>query len=863
MGFRRMPVASKIALCLGAVGLVPLALVAQATATSHFAMAAQPLGTALHEVARITGAEIMFTPESVSGLEAPSLQGDWSAEQAADKLIAGSGLVVEAKRGGSVLIVRSNRKASAGDAAAPGAANEILVTGTRIRGATVASPEIILSRDEMIRAGQSNLGDAVRSLPQNFGGGQNPTVATGAGGAPDNINVGSGSTINLRGIGQDATLTLLNGHRVAYNAAYQGIDVSSIPLAAVDRMDVITDGSSALYGSDAVGGVANIILRRDFDGLWTSARLGTATDGGDFQQQYSAVGGSHWGDGGFIATYDFGRDTAITASQRPYTDTLNPASTLLPYQKHHSVLLSAHQDVLPALEFSIDGTFNDRWSHATTPINSTGSYLAYGLVSYNHSISYSVAPTLKYRLENGWRANLLGVYGNDKTFYGSDVYYNGSDISPTKGCYCNTFENVELSAEGPLIKLPGGEARLALGGGYRNNGFHGYRTIGAAQDIDVSQGVYYGYGEVYLPIVSDAQDIPAISALSLDGAFRYEDYKGIDQQVTPKFGLVYSPTPGLQLKGTWGKSFRAPTLYEQYSVQYSYLYTASAVGGVGYPATSTALLLSGANPDLKSERATGWTVTAVIAPPAWQGFHAEIGYYHIDYRDRVVTPISSRSASLSNPAYADLVDTMPSAGDVATVANAPYSFNNLAGVALDPANVVAIIDNRYRNIARQIIQGVDASVRYHLKTQAAGDFTLTGNLTYLNSRQRLGPDLADLAVAGTIFYPPHVRGRAGLLWDKGPVSLSSFVNYIGGVRDNRQSPSVRVGSMTMLDVSGQYRFGHDVRLLAGSEILIAIQNLNNAKPDRIMTTASYYAPYDSTNYSAVGRTISLTFSKHW
>ena len=197
------------------------------------------------------------------------------------------------------------------------------------------------------------------------------------------------------------------------------------------------------------------------------------------------------------------------------------------------------------------------------------------------------------------------------------------------------------------------------------------------------------------------------------------------------------------------------------------------------------------------------------------------------------------------------------------MANAPYSFNNLAGVALDPSNVVAIIDNRYRNIARQIIQGVDVSARYHLKTQAAGDFTLIGNLTYLNSRQRLGPDLADLAVAGTIFYPPHVRGRAGLLWDKGPVSLSSFVNYIGGVRDNRQSPSVRVGSMTMLDVSGQYRFGHDVRLLAGSEILIAIQNLNNAKPDRIMTTASYYAPYDSTNYSAVGRTISLTFSKHW
>lgn len=862
MEYSRMPLPSRIVLCLGAVCVASPASAESGASTSHFAMEAQPLGAALREVSRVTGIGIMFTPDVVAGREAPRLLGDWTAGQAIDKLIAGSGLVAEAK-GGNVLIIHRVRETPAGSPMTSADKNEILVTGSRIRGATVASPALTLSRDEIIRAGQSNLGDAVRALPQNFGGGQNPTVATGAGGAPDNINVGSGSTINLRGIGQDATLTLLNGHRVAYNAAYQGIDVSSIPLAAVDRMEVITDGSSALYGSDAVGGVANIILRHDFEGVWTSARLGTATDGGAFQQQYDVVGGSHWDSGGFIASYDFGRDTAISARQRSYTDSLNPTSTLVPYQRHHSGLISAHRDILPSLEFSVDGTFNERWSHASAPINSTGSYLDYGLVTYNRSISYSVAPSIKYRLGNGWHADLLGVYGNDKTFYGSDVYYKGSDISPTKGCYCNTFANVDLSAEGPLIRLPGGDARLALGGGYRKNGFHAYRTVGATQDIDVDQAVYYGYGELYLPLVSETQNIPGLSALSLDGAFRYEDYKGTDQQVTPKVGLVYSPASGLQLKGTWGKSFRAPTLYEQYSGQYSYLYKASAVGGAGYPATSTALVLGGANPSLKSERATSWTTTLVVAPLAWQGFHAEISYYHIDYRNRVATPISSRSAALSNPAYADLVNGSPSATDVEAAVAAPYSFNNLAGVTLDPANVVAIIDNRYRNIARQVIQGVDLSTRYHLNTNAAGGFTLTGNVTYLNSRQRLGPELADADIAGTIFYPPHVRGRAGFLWDKGPISLSSFVNYIGGVQDNRQSPSVRVGSMTTLDVSGQYRFPHDVRFFADSEILLALQNLNNAKPDRIMTTASYYAPYDSTNYSAVGRFISLTFSKHW
>src|SRR3546814_10273297 len=102
------------------------------------------------------------------------------------------------------------------------------------------------------------------------------------------------SALNLRGLGPDATLTLFNGHRVAYDAIGQGVDISAVPLAAVDRIEVLTDGSSALYGSDAVGGVANVILRRDYDGAVASARVGGATDGGDFEQQYNLVTGRRW-----------------------------------------------------------------------------------------------------------------------------------------------------------------------------------------------------------------------------------------------------------------------------------------------------------------------------------------------------------------------------------------------------------------------------------------------------------------------------------------------------------------------------------------------------------------------------------------
>ena len=170
--------------------------------------------------------------------------------------------------------------AEVGDTALDDESSAIVVTGTRIRGARVIGEVIELDRETIVEAGQVDLGEAIRSLPQNFSGGQNPGVGSGAGFVNENVN--SASTANLRGIGADATLTLLNGHRLPYNSAFQGVDISAIPLAAVDRVEVVPDGASALYGSDAVGGVINVILRRDFDGLTTSGQLGAATDGGYF-----------------------------------------------------------------------------------------------------------------------------------------------------------------------------------------------------------------------------------------------------------------------------------------------------------------------------------------------------------------------------------------------------------------------------------------------------------------------------------------------------------------------------------------------------------------------------------------------------
>src|SRR5690606_8001658 len=111
-----------------------------------------------------------------------------------------------------------------------------------------------------------------------------PGIAAGSG--SNNQNITGGSALNLRGLGVDATLTLLNGRRLSYGGFAQAVDLSIIPVAAVSRIEILTDGASALYGTDAVAGVANVILNRDFEGVNAATRYGFATDGGGNERQF-------------------------------------------------------------------------------------------------------------------------------------------------------------------------------------------------------------------------------------------------------------------------------------------------------------------------------------------------------------------------------------------------------------------------------------------------------------------------------------------------------------------------------------------------------------------------------------------------
>jgi iron complex outermembrane receptor protein len=167
--------------------------------------------------------------------------------------------------------------------------DEIIVTGSRLITSRIDSPSPVLVIDatELKKSGVTTLGEFSRYLPQNA------LAQSDSGGVNKPLRGSAG--FNLRGIGTDATLTLLNGRRIApYGAAADSspfVDINAIPVAAIERIEILKDGASAIYGSEAVAGVVNIITRRDFDYIVADVGYLVTTEGDGEELDLSIAGG--------------------------------------------------------------------------------------------------------------------------------------------------------------------------------------------------------------------------------------------------------------------------------------------------------------------------------------------------------------------------------------------------------------------------------------------------------------------------------------------------------------------------------------------------------------------------------------------
>lgn len=200
---------------------------------------------------------------------------------------------------------------------------EIVVTGTQIRGVEVIGSATQTIDSEIIeQSGKISLGDFMRELPINFAGGVgiSDEVQSAQDAGPAGANLAGGQGINLRGLGALSTLVLINGRRAPASGQFGDfVDVSTIPLSAVERIEILQDGASAVYGSDAVGGVVNFILKDHIDGPLTNVQLGTTTDGGGEEILASQLFNLDWDDGNVLLGIEYySRDRVAATDRAPY-----------------------------------------------------------------------------------------------------------------------------------------------------------------------------------------------------------------------------------------------------------------------------------------------------------------------------------------------------------------------------------------------------------------------------------------------------------------------------------------------------------------------------------------------------------------
>jgi outer membrane receptor protein involved in Fe transport len=852
-----------------------LAQSAQAVdASATFNIPAGDLAGALDRLSRQTGIQLMYQPGLVAGKQVGALSGHLTWREALDRLLQGSGLVYQQVNATTIVIRKSGggpksgarprtmppSKLATGEKPTVTDLKTMTVTGTRIRGGTTPSPVITIGAENIREEGFTDLGEVIRSVPQNFTGGQNPGVFMGGnvtGGGLANQNMTGGSSLNLRGLGPDASLTLLNGRRMAHSGFVQAVDISAIPVDAVERVEIMADGASAIYGSDAVGGVANVILKRDVDGITLGARYGGTSDGGLATREYTATGGTTWLSGGLIAAYKDATVDPIYARQRDYSEQLASPSTIYPGSELHSGLFSMHQSFGEAVELHLDALRTKR---------DQTYYLYYGsLSSYSAMLPETtttlVSPSVDFSLPNDWMLTVGGVWGRDE-FFDSDSEVSadtGVSVPSANIRFRNKSGSYEVTAEGPVFKLAGGDARLAVGAGYRKNDFSRSDLITKATTINAAEGSRFAYVELNLPLVGNESDGPGSQRLDVTAAFRSEDYDSVGHITTPKLGMSYSPSADFTLKTSWGRSFKMPTLYQQHSGVTGLLVYPSALGGTDDK--NLMLLLIGGNTGLKPERARTWTTSLAFHPMALPGLETELTWFNIDYAERVVQPITNYAESLSNPNYREFVEYSPSAARQAEMLALAGAFYNLAGSPYDPGKVAALVDGRYVNATRQAIKGLDLSGSYQFDL-GSGQMTVRGSTSWLDSTQQTRGTPAPYDLAGMLNNPAKLHGRIGAIWSARGFSASAFANYASGITN--PADGKKSASFTTFDGTLHYGIGDGRRWWSGLEFALSVINLFDRAPPLYRSAApAYVAPYDSTNYSAIGRFLSLSASKHW
>jgi iron complex outermembrane receptor protein len=825
--------------------------------------------------------------------------------------------------------------------------DEVVVTGTSIRGVPpVGSNLISVTRDDIEAIGAANTPDLIATVPQLNSFNTAPQAALG----------GFGSFApGMRGLPASATLPLMNGHRLVSAAANEtNPDFPLIPSLAVERIEVIADGASSIYGSDAVAGVVNFITRRKVDGAEVSANY---TVGDDYHSGYlAALVGHSWDTGSILAAYQYSENENVTAGDRDYRvqdfrpwggidtrSTSCPAPNVLantsfysvlqgapgftatnycdngavadlyPRSRIHALFASARQELGPVATLWGEILYTDRQDELRAappaqtvflfnsnpffqgPPGATNEYVLFrpdNLIGADHFTNTDDRKTgnssfgVDFALPRELNLSVYGVYGwadNDAfipqinaaalaaaaagvtTATALDPFGAGTSAAVRAAILDSSTDvaieqRVSLGAiklDGPLFELPGGTLRFAVGGELRRETFDQSGFVGAAavpESLDRDIGSVYG--ELFIPIVGEANAVPMIQSLSLSISGRYDDYSDFGSTSNPKIGLNWAPVDGVTVRASYGTSFRAPGLRQVgATVGAYYLSAAQATTFANDPTRGAAqvntVYLLGGNKDLQPEEATTWSAGIEVNPVALPDLRASLTYYNIEYTEVIGTP--AVPYVFTDPTFAPLVYRNPTGAQL----NALLALATPVNLPAPLPAIGNVLDLRLNNFGVRKTDGLDFYLGYRWTTGFGAVFADVAGNYVLNFDTQFSPGAAvsDSLKLGV----PRWTARGTLGATAGPVTLIGYVNYRDGIRNNFTTPtgvgSYKADGYTTVDLRAIWTLP-DRGWTQDTSLALLVNDLFDEDPP-------FFPASDGIGgaYNPIGRTVAVSFRK--
>jgi outer membrane receptor protein involved in Fe transport len=756
---------------------------------------------------------------------------------------------------------------------------EVLVTGTYIRGGTpVGSPLKVYSRENVDRSGAATIEQFARTMTENFSSmdmtaNSNSTATGFANTDASGAGAFSGAAFDLHGLGPNATLTLLNGNRVA-SAGFNGsiTDISQVPLSAIERIEVLTDGSSAIYGADAIAGVVNIVTRTDFEGAETSVRYGGAGDGGATQLTASQLLGTAWDSGNVLFNYEYNQQDELDASDRDFIPDQGGRDSLMPENRVNSAFLAASQAIGSQTKLSGNAIYAERetssHSHSENVFSISDSFNVSNVTQSGATLR------LEHPVGDEWSVALAGNYSRVRQELVSNNSNTVDGDSVSKQEADGDLLGADLLVSGTLLQLATGPLKAAFGVSSREEDFENLTSTssaGATQALaleNLSRRVKSAYAELRLPVFGQPS---SAQRMELSGAVRYDDYSDVGSTTNYKLGVGWGVIDGIRLRATYGTSFRAPLLTELGAAT---IYVAVPLPDPASPSGLTnTIIIQGGNPDLEPEESTSFTAGFDIQLAAIPHLSLGVTYFDIDFQERIASPPISGNP-LTNPVASPFVDFSPPLAEVQSIFAVPGFLNFCC---TGPDEIGAIFDPRLTNLAATRQSGIDFDATYEVPA-ASGQLAFTVSAARLLKNDfQLIESLPSIELLNTFARPPKWRGRGGVVWTRGGFNTSVMLNYVNsyenglGASPGNPGSRQRIDSWTTADLFVGYTAGADASqgALRGLAVGFSVSNITDEQPPfveiptEILLDGEKVMPFDAANASALGRYFSLQITKQW